>query len=122
MVTGVGSRANFEQCGKLLVPLKEAGAIITWEEQTDNGAYYVQLAPPAQAEPCQPFACTNDLSSSQAEPPRPSAPTHDLPSAQSLFTHDRVTLSQPAFLTSSGIFDVDAWLKENGWDFTAPSQ
>lgn len=115
--------------------LKEAGAVIGWEVQGDNGAYFIQLAPPAGAEPRQPSTSTCGLGPAQAEPhqasPRTNAPqaqplapsllTDDLPPNQFPLSAGQVTMSQPALLTSSGAFDIDAWLKENGWDFTEPN-
>lgn len=107
--------------------------MIDWEVQADNGAYFIQLAPPAEAEPPQPSSssCNLDLaeakphteesSPTQEQPYGPSLLTHELPPAQLTPPPGQVTVSQPALLTSSGVFDIDAWLKENGWDFTAPS-
>ena len=138
VVTGRGSGANFDQCGKLLTMLKEAGAVLGWEVQADNGAYSIQLAPPAEAEPHPPSTSTHGLGPAQAEPhqasPRttalspaqaqplaPSPLTDNLPPNQFPPSAGQVTMSQPALLTSSGVFDIDAWLKENGWDFIEPN-
>ena len=136
VVTGVGSGANFEECGKVLTLLKEAGAVLAWEMQADNGAYHIQLAPLAQAGPHQPSpssydpeaapaesrrssTCPYDHLPHQTQPHQPAPLTHGFP--QSLSPPGRVTVFQPAPLTSSDVFDMDAWLKENGWDFSAPS-